>query len=64
MKKGKMSDKMIISEMQKAVGHCPHCKKYPKWFNDIPLRAFCWGTEKKEHKEWSKLVPLERCVTK
>lgn len=41
-----------------AVGPCPKCGKKEKfWYNDIPLRAFCWGTEDKPHKEWSKRVP-------
>jgi len=26
------------------------------WFNDVPLRAFCWGKKKSPHKEWSKQV--------
>jgi hypothetical protein len=47
----------IFTTYQKAVGKCPKCKKLPKWFNDVPLRAFCWGTEKKEHDECSRIVP-------
>lgn len=52
----KSSKKLSIYE--KAVGACPYCgKQKGLWFNDVPLRAFCWGTEKKPHKEWKKLVP-------
>lgn len=46
----------IFTTYQKAVGKCPACKKFPKWFNDVPLKAFCWGTEKKEHDECSRVV--------
>lgn len=31
------------SKFQKAVGRCPICGRYPGWFNDVPLTAFCWG---------------------
>ena len=41
----------------KAVGPCPLCGSTDLWFNDVPLKAFCWGSEKKPHKEWSKIVP-------
>lgn len=38
---------------------CPRCGKTDLWFNDVPLRAFCWGDEAAgtEHAEWSALVP-------
>lgn len=42
---------------QKSVGKCPYCNKFPKWFNNVPLMAYCWGPENKEHKEWTKVVP-------
>lgn len=35
-----------------AVGPCPKCgKKEGFWYNDVPLKAFCWGTVEKPHKE-------------
>jgi hypothetical protein len=50
-----MSNTLTIR--QKAVGKCPKCKKHPTWFNDVPLRAFCWGTDKKPHVEMTRVVP-------
>lgn len=44
-------------EAQKAVGKCPHCSQYPTWFNNVPLTAYCWGTEEEPHEEWEKVVP-------
>lgn len=49
-----MSD---ITPRQEAVGKCPVCGKVPTWFNDVPLRAFCFGTEDNEHPEASRIVP-------
>ena len=46
-----------LDKYQKAVGRCPICGKYPTWFNDIPLTAYCWGTEEDEHEEWNKVIP-------
>ena len=46
-----------IEKISKAVGKCPKCGKKITWFNDIPLRGFCWGTEEKEHSEYSVAVP-------
>jgi hypothetical protein len=46
-----------VTERDKAVGPCPRCKNQKHWYNDVPLKAFCWGTENKPHKEWNKLVP-------
>lgn len=43
--------------MDEAVGPCPHCGSTEHWYNDVPLKAFCWGTEKKRHRQWSKVVP-------
>ena len=48
---------MNLNVRQKAVGKCPVCHKHPDWFNDVPLRAFCWGTEKRPHNEMSRVVP-------
>ncbi len=44
-------------EIDKAVGACPNCGATKHWYNDVPLKAFCWGTEENPHKEWSKVVP-------
>lgn len=47
-----------ISIFQKALGKCPVCKKEFDWFNDVPLRGFCWGTDRKPHNEVAKLIPV------
>lgn len=41
----------------KSVGDCPVCGRTPTWFNDVPLKAFCWGTEDNPHPEARKTVP-------
>lgn len=47
-----------LNARQLAVGKCPKCGKHPDWFNDVPLRAFCWGDEETgEHPEMSRVVP-------
>jgi hypothetical protein len=46
-----------LRAFDKATGPCPYCKKKEHWYNGVPLRAFCWGTEKKPHREWRKLIP-------
>ncbi len=48
---------MNLKPHQKAVGKCPKCGRTPTWFNDVPLRAFCNGTDKKEHAEMTCIVP-------
>lgn len=35
---------------------CPKCGKQITWLNDVPLRAYCWGTSTNEHEEVSFLV--------
>lgn len=35
---------------------CKICGRKITWFNDIPLKGYCWGTEEKEHKEYKILV--------
>jgi hypothetical protein len=35
---------------------CPLCNRKITWFNDFPLKGFCWGTEENEHKEYSVIV--------
>lgn len=46
-----------IKDYQDAVGPCPLCGKTPGWFNDIPLKAYCWGTGNDEHPCVYKVVP-------
>lgn len=41
----------------KSVGSCPVCGRTPTWFNDLPLKAFCWGTDEAPHPEARKIVP-------
>jgi hypothetical protein len=48
----------FLRQYDKSVGPCKYCGKKTHWYNDVPLRAFCWGTIKKPYKEWRKLVPL------
>jgi len=46
--------------MKKENNHtCPICNQKITWFNDIPLKGFCWGTEENEHKEYSFIVKEE-----
>jgi len=42
-----------------AVGPCPVCGKKKHWYNDVPLKAFCWGKKGEEdtHGEASCVVP-------
>lgn len=40
-----------------AVGPCPYCNRLDNWINDIPLTAFCGGSDDKPHKEWKKVIP-------
>ena len=46
------------SKYSLAVGPCPICNSINHWLNNIPLTAYCWGTEDNPHTEWSKVVPL------
>jgi len=48
-----------IEKINKAVGPCLICGETKHWLNDIPLTAFCWGTEEKPHEEWRKVMPKE-----
>jgi hypothetical protein len=43
---------------QIAAGPCPHCGRMDTWLNDIPMKAFCRGTDKQPHKTWEKVVPI------
>lgn len=47
-----------IQALDRLLGPCPRCGKERLWYNDLPLRTFCWGrSEAEEHEEWSVLVP-------
>lgn len=46
-----------ITAAQTAVGNCPICNKAPGWFNNVPLRAYCWGQPGAEHNEARRIVP-------
>lgn len=52
-----MSKTISRKSMHKAVGPCPICGKANPWLNDIPLTAFCWGTDDKPHVELRRVVP-------
>jgi len=52
-----MKPKTTVERISEVVGNCPKCGKRITWFNDIPLRGFCWGTEENEHPEYSVVVP-------
>jgi hypothetical protein len=47
-----------VLEAQWAAGPCPHCGRVDHWLNDVPLSAFCNGTEAKPHREWQRRVPV------
>jgi hypothetical protein len=36
--------------------NCKVCGRKITWFNDIPLKGYCWGTEEKEHKEYKVVI--------
>ena len=38
---------------------CPKCGHFITWFNDVPLRGYCWGPDNKAHRAWSAIVPRE-----
>lgn len=45
-----------------AVGPCPVCGRKKHWYNDVPLKAFCWGANgsdeaDSDHGEASCVVP-------
>lgn len=40
-----------------AVGACPYCGRLDTWLNNVPLTAYCGGSEEHPHKEWEKVVP-------
>lgn len=52
-----MNEIITKDQMYKAVGPCPLCGNKKPWLNDIPLTAFCWGSEDKPHIEVRRVVP-------
>jgi hypothetical protein len=46
-----------IQNWQEATGPCPLCGQLPTWWNDIPLRAYCDGTEEVPHVAMTVVVP-------
>jgi predicted nucleic-acid-binding Zn-ribbon protein len=59
-----MRKKADYSKKPKSLGElidrCPKCGRTITWFNDIPLKGYCWGTHDNEHEEYSVVV----CVKK
>jgi hypothetical protein len=49
--------------LSELVDPCPVCGRRITWFNDIPLRGFCWGTPDNEHEEYS-VVVCKRSLSK
>ena len=45
--------------LSKKMGKCPICGNKQLWFNDLPIKAFCYGPESKPHKEGQKMVPAK-----
>lgn len=51
--------KLRLTLWDKAVGPCPVCGKKKWWYNDVPIAAFCWGTERKPHAEVKRVLKGE-----
>ena len=47
----------FLERCQESVGTCPVCGRTPVWFNNVPLTAYCWGSETFEHPECRRIVP-------
>ena len=41
---------------QESVGNCPICGELPDWFNNIPLMAYCYGSDEKPHAEATRII--------
>ena len=53
-------DGQVVHSLARHNGlRCKKCGRYVTWFNDVPLRGFCWGPDEAEHDEWSALVPRQ-----
>lgn len=44
-------------QMNRAVGPCLKCGAKEHWYNNVPLTAYCYGSETHPHCEVSKVVP-------
>jgi hypothetical protein len=42
---------------QSSVGLCPVCGLMPTWFNNVPLTAYCWGSDSNPHPGMERIVP-------
>jgi hypothetical protein len=53
--------KPTLAEMKNSVGPCPICQRPPQelWLSNVPLTAYCWGTDEKPHPEARRIVPDE-----
>lgn len=40
-----------------AVRPCPYCGRLDTWLNNVPLTAYCGGSEEEPHEEWEKVIP-------
>jgi hypothetical protein len=53
-----------VEELDAVLGPCPVCGKKKWWYNDVPLRGFCWGPPPADdpmgasHAEVSIVVPV------
>jgi hypothetical protein len=56
MKKKTNPSKSMTANLSELIAPCPKCGRRITWFNDIPLRGFCWGTPDNEHEEHSVVV--------
>lgn len=46
------------TKIRDSVGPCPKCGALERlWFNNVPLTAYCWGSEEKPHCELVRIVP-------
>lgn len=39
------------------VGSCPYCGRLDTWLNNVPLTAYCGGSEEEPHDEWERVIP-------
>jgi len=51
-----MTSPSIQDQRAANVGACPVCHQKITWFNDIPLRGFCYGSDEAPHGEASRIV--------
>ena len=48
----------FTDRLREEMGDCPICGG-KLWFNDLPIKGYCWGSIEKEHDEYSILVSEE-----